>query len=330
MTRRAERLINLIAALLETRRPMTAEQIREQVAGYGEAASEDAFRRAFERDKAELRRLGIPLDVVVTDPLAAQPDGYIIRKERYYLPELNLEPDELAALRITAAAVLGGSKDAEQGWLKLALDDEAGPVAAPRVVWGADLAAEQPLLGSLYEAVVERRVVRFEYENAQGVRTKRELEPYGIVHRGGNWYVVGRDRERDAVRSFKLARFTSDVRQVPETYEIPDSFDIQSETQLDAWELGASGQTAMVRFDPDMRWWAEQNLPAASTREAPGGGLDVELGDVNLDRLISWVLEFGPAVEILEPPEARARLLRHLSPYLTTAERPAIKKGSDG
>ncbi len=327
MTRRIERLINLIAALLETPRPMTAEQIREQVAGYGEEASDEAFRRAFERDKVTLRGLGIPVDVVTTDPLAVQPDGYVIPKSRYYLPDLDLDPDELAALRIAAAAVLGSSEAAEHGWLKLALGDETGPVAAPRVVWGADLAVEQPLLATVYEAVLERRALRFEYESADGTRSERKLEPYGVVHRGGNWYVVGRDRDRDAVRSFKLARFSSDVTAISDGYEIPPSFDIQAETGLEAWELGSSGQTAVVRFDPAMRWWAEQNLPAASTRETRDGALDVELADVNVDRLISWVLEFGPAAEILDPPEARTRLLDHLRPYLGDADDGAETNG---
>ncbi|MFN2526225.1 MAG: helix-turn-helix transcriptional regulator [Actinomycetota bacterium] len=316
MTQRIERLVNLIAALLETARPMTAEQIREQVAGYGDEPTEDAFRRGFERDKVTLRWLGIPIDTVVTDPLAPQPDGYIIKKSRYYLPELNLEADELAALRIAAAAVLGSGEEAERGWLKLALDERMGPIAAPRVVWGADLAAEQPVLAPIFEAVVEHRVLEFVYESADGARQRRTVDPYGLVHRRGHWYLVGRDHDRDAVRSFKLARFSSDATMLPGEYSVPPSFDIDSHTALEAWELGESGATAVVRFDAELRWWAEQNLSATRSREAPAGALDVELPEANIDRLISWALEFGPAVEILEPEEARARLLDHLTPYL--------------
>lgn len=316
MTRRIERLINLIAALLETARPMTAEQIREQVGGYGDEPSDDAFRRAFERDKGVLRGLGIPVETVATDALAPQPDGYIIRKSRYYVPELDLEPDELAALRIAAAAVLGSGGEAEKGFLKLALDDPESPSDAPRVVWGADLAAEQPRLAPVYEGVMERHPISFMYETSEGERRERVIEPYGLVHRRGHWYVVGRDRERDAIRSFKLARFASHVAVLTGTYEVPAAFDIDSETSLEAWELGESQQTAVVRFDPELRWWAEQNLATAQLVEGPSGALDVKLPEANIDRLISWVLEFGSHVEILEPQEARTRLLEHLAPYL--------------
>src|SRR5918992_1189633 len=107
--RRIERLINLIAALLESRRPLTAEEIRAEIAGYDQETHE-AFRRAFERDKEALRAMGVPLEVRPTDPFSDQADGYFIDKSSYYLPELDLAPDELAALRLAADSVLGAKE----------------------------------------------------------------------------------------------------------------------------------------------------------------------------------------------------------------------------
>src|SRR5688572_25565964 len=165
--RRIERLINLIAALLETRRPLTAEEIRERIAGYDQS-SHEAFRRAFERDKEALRSMGIPLETRALSAFGDDPDGYIIPKDKYYLPELDLEPDELAALRLAAAALVGVGREAESGLLKLSVDAAAESLPSPRVTWGADLNAEQPLLGPLYSAVSERAPITFGYRTSGG------------------------------------------------------------------------------------------------------------------------------------------------------------------
>ncbi|MGH2755993.1 MAG: helix-turn-helix transcriptional regulator, partial [Actinomycetota bacterium] len=137
--RRIERLINLIAALLDTERPMTAQEIRDRIAGYDQANFE-AFRRAFERDKEALRTMGIPVEMRHTglDGLAEQPDGYIIPKERYYLPQIDLEHDEMAALRLASDAVLGRAENVAAGFAKLSVDSAPGSWTAPRVMWGAD------------------------------------------------------------------------------------------------------------------------------------------------------------------------------------------------
>src|SRR5688572_27911843 len=165
--RRIERLINLIAALLETRRPLTAEEIRERIAGYDQS-SHEAFRRAFERDKEALRSMGIPLETRALSAFGDDPDGYIIPKDKYYLPELDLDPDEMAALRLAAAALIGTGTEAATGMLKLSVDAAAEGSAPPRLTWGTDLDAEQPLLGPLYNAVSERTVVTFSYRSQAG------------------------------------------------------------------------------------------------------------------------------------------------------------------
>ena len=310
--RRIERLINLIAALLETRRPLTAEQIREQIAGYDQA-SHEAFRRAFERDKDALRSMGIPLETVAISPFGDDPDGYVIPKDKYYLPDLDLEPDELAALRLAATALMGAGGNAESGLLKLSVDAAAETWSPPRLSWGADLNAEQPLLGPLYAAVSERSVVSFDHRSTDGAKQTRTVEPYGLVHRRGNWYLVGRDRDRDDIRAFRVSRIEGRVRTVPGAYEVPQGFDAEAHVSVEAWQIGEGSSTARVRFSSRLRWWAEQNLEATATTELDDGGLDVELDASNLDALVSWVIGFGGEAEIAEPKEARTRLVERVT-----------------
>ncbi len=318
--RRIERLINLIAALLETRQPLTAEQIRERIAGYDQTTSE-AFRRSFERDKEALRALGIPLELRRTGPFDADPEGYVIPKDKYYVPDLDLEPDELAALRIAAGAVLGAGSQAASGLMKLSLNEPGEGWKAPRVVWGADIAAEQPLLGPAYAAVSERQAVSFEYATSEGEVAVRTIEPYGLVHRRGNWYLVGRDRDRDAIRGFRLSRVGGEIRRVEGSYDVPEHFRPEEHVGLEAWEVGsAPAERATVRFSRAFRWWAEQNLGAEKHSPGPEGTLDVDLSVTNADALISWVIGFGGEVEIVAPPAIRERLTEHLAPFREGAD----------
>lgn len=319
--RRIERLINLIAALLDTSRPMTAEQIREEIAGYGDQANFEAFRRAFERDKEALRAMGIPLEVVPTDALGGGTEGYIIPKSKYYLPELDLEPDELAALRLAAEAIVGGGDAPEAGLMKLTVDEPGASWGGARVMWGADVAAEQPLLGPLFSALIDKTAVGFSYRAANGEESARKLEPYGLVHRKGNWYLVGRDRDRDAVRAFKVSRIGGLVAKLEGAYKVPGSFDAASHLGGEAWEIGpGETETAVIRFDRSVRWYIEQNMPDLEYKEGPGGSLEVEAPFANLEALISWALGFGDEIEIVSPPIARAALLEHLQATVGTAK----------
>lgn len=316
--RRIERLINLIAALLETGRPMTAEDIRREIAGYDQA-NHEAFRRAFERDKEALRAMGIPVDVVpqMEDPFSEQADAYIIPKDKYYLPELDLEPDELTALRFAADALIGAGETAQSGLLKLSVDAPAAPSSGPAVRWGADVATEEPLLPSLYGALLDRSPVSFDYETASGDAARRTIETYGLVHRRGNWYAVGRDRDRDAIRAFRLSRIRSDVMREDGAYAIPPGSDAAKHLPREAYEIGAEDtDTASIRFSSTLRWWVEQNMSQAPVEEGPDGSLDVQVPVGNVDALLSWVIGFGPDAEILSPEKARSALLAHLAPHL--------------
>jgi proteasome accessory factor B len=310
---RIERLINLIIALLETARPLSADEINRRVAGYGQD-NYDSFRRAFERDKDELRAMGIPIEVRKIDALDEHSDGYIIDKDRYYLPELDLEPDELAALRLARDAVTSGRSEADRGLLKISVDSRSAPVDGPQVAWGDDI--RQPALGSIYEAQLERTPISFEYQRASGERTQRTLEPYGLVNRRGHWYVVGNDVDRSGIRAFRISRIQGKVSILDGGYDIPDGFDAQAHLSAEAYEIGEQHGDAVVRFDEALAWWVEQNLAAAPRTANADGSIDVTLPVGNLDALVSWVIGFGSSVELIAPPEARDAIVAHLQPLL--------------
>jgi proteasome accessory factor B len=209
----AERLLNLVIALVHTPGRMTKEQIRRSVAGYGEAASDDAFERMFERDKDTLRELGIPV-TTVTSAGHGDDIGYRVDQDAYALPPLELTPAELGALSLAAEFWQDRSvrADTSRALTKLravgagagATDLAAG--LAPRVRAGGD--AFRPLL----DAVQARQRVRFTYRAANtGEVRERLVEPWRLVARRGGWFLVGRDVDRAAPRSFRLSRIEGRV-----------------------------------------------------------------------------------------------------------------------
>jgi predicted DNA-binding transcriptional regulator YafY len=331
--RRIERLINLIAALLEARRPMTAEEIRSRIAGYAQD-SHEAFRRAFERDKEALRAMGIPLELRALDSLTDHEQGYTISKESYYLPDLDLEPDELAALAIaTETLAERRGHPATSGLLKLSVAHDAATTSAPRLVAGADLAVGDPRLGAIYSAVLDRRPIGFPYEDARGRRSQRRVEPWALVHRAGHWYLSGRDMAVDERRTFKVARIAGEIQQLEGSqggsYEPPRRDEATASIGAEAWEFGGD-EVADVRvyFEPEARWWAEQNLAHLTSREAPEGRLEVEMPTANVEALLSWVIGWDGTVAVVSPPEVRKRLRDHLSPWL--GQRGAGSAGPQG
>lgn len=310
--RRIERLINLIAALLEAERPMTAEDIRTSIQGYDQN-SQEAFRRAFERDKADLKSVGIPIEMI--EDTWGGPPSYTIPKERYYLPELDLEPDELAALRIAAGALLGVEDAATTGVSKLAAGADDDSWGGGRLSWNADLAASEPRLGPLYQAVSDRHPVRFDYLSAgSDDQRARVVEPYSLVHRRGHWYVVGRDCDADQVRTFKVSRIVGEVTPGEGSFERPVGFDPRAHVRTDEWIPSEEiPEIATVRFSERVAWWARQSLPADRLRDAPAGAVDVEWPIGGFDALVSGLVWWGDDVEVLSPPAARAHLVERLT-----------------
>jgi proteasome accessory factor B len=306
--RKTERLLGLVVCLLATRRYLTAEQIRDAVPGYPE--TEDLFKRMFERDKEDLRDLGVPLETGLNHPFDDEA-GYRIRQQEYELPELRLEADEAAVLglaaRVWRRAELAGA--AAGALLKLrAAGVEAGDARQgiePR------LSAPEPSFGMLWEAVRDRRPVTFPYRGAgRSEAQQRSLEPWGVVNRRGRWYVAGWDPMRVATRVFRLSRIAGEVRfsGPAGSVTVPDGVDVRE----------------LVR-DWDSVPGAE-HLAELRVRSGGGVGLrrgaEVRPGPDGWDlvtsqyRDVGWFAEylamFGADVVVLEPPDLREAVIARL------------------
>ncbi|HZO69886.1 MAG TPA: WYL domain-containing protein, partial [Kribbellaceae bacterium] len=193
--RKSERLLNLVICLLVARTYVTKDRIREVVEGYA-GQSDEAFEKMFERDKDELRDLGIPIEMGSQDKFFSDEVGYRIRRDVFELPEVKLEGDEAAVLGVAARvwqhASLAEATSSAVLKLKAAgiqTDQTALAAIEPHV------AASEPAFDPLWSAVVTRSVVTFEHRRSGAAEAvKRTLEPWGIVSWHGRWYVVGRDR----------------------------------------------------------------------------------------------------------------------------------------
>lgn len=306
-----ERLINLVALLLEARRPLTFEQIRELLPAYRQQDS-NAAKRMFERDKEVLREVGVPVELAPTDVWEVE-QGYRIPKNQYYLPELSFTPEEVWALFVAAHAP-GEEGEALHAFQKLATDTDANVLAAMAergVVPGVD--ASGPHLGAVADALARRRAVQFRYRPARGGPGWREVEPYALVFRGGNWYLVGLDRGRGDVRAFRLSRFLSRVKEVGPAGPPPEGFVAARYVEAGPWGLGQPAFTARVAFSPKVAWWAVPSAPGSRVlRTRKDGWVEVEVPAAESETFLSWVLSFGPDARLSSPRALRDQLVARL------------------
>jgi proteasome accessory factor B len=218
---KAERLLNLVIALLNAPTFRTAAWIHAKVAGYGDAPTEEAFLRTFERDKKELRELGVPLQ---TPPNGG--DGYRIPRSEFALPPLSFTPAEAAALALagrlweTTALDAAGSgalrkiRDAEAADPSAGGDEDGGrPEDSVITLLQPRVRTSDPAFEPMLAAVRAGRVVEFDYrKDPGGPAEPRRLQPWGLVSFRGRWYVIGHDDVRGDRRTFRLSRIVGPVR----------------------------------------------------------------------------------------------------------------------
>ena len=298
-----ERLLNLTALLLDARRPLTAEQIQRQL-DYPEDRT--AFRRAFERDKDELRTMGIPLRVERVPGVLPEVDGYRIPREEYALRDPGLTTEELAALHLAASAVQVEGLPATEGLLKLGglVTDGARDLG----VHVAPLPAD-PNLARLFGAVASRTAVGLRYHDEE-----RTIDPYRLEFQRGRWYLTGYDHLREEERNYRLDRIEGDVRLTDGAPFEPPTTAVPGRAR-GAWELGAEEPVrARVRIDGPAVSWAVQHVgPDHVVDEADDGSVVLELPVTNRSAFRSFVLSFLEHAEVLEPPELRADLIEWIS-----------------
>jgi predicted DNA-binding transcriptional regulator YafY len=304
---RLERLINLVAALLQAERPLTAEELRNRLPGYAE--DHGAFRRAFERDKEALRDLGIPVVVEPVDEVT-QPGvvGYRIPKEAYYLEDPGLAPDELAALHLAASAVrLEGASGVEALWKLGGELAEQGPAPAVAALPGT------AHLAPVFAAISARRRIGFTYRGR-----RRLVDPWRLSFRNGHWYLAGYDHDAAEERMFRLDRVESDVEPSggQGAFERPPHIGAQPPP----WQMGGDeALTARLLVDAGQAAWAASHVgPDAVEERRPDGSVVLAVQVTNREAFRSFVLGFLDHAEILEPPELRADMVDWLSDLVST------------
>lgn len=314
-TARAERLVNLVLCLLSTRQYLSAERIRGIVPGYAEAPSDEAFSRMFERDKTELRDLGIPLETG-RNSMFDSVDGYRIARRDYELADIDLEPDEAAAVALAArlwdSPILTGA--ANGALLKLRAAGIDVDVSAPAAI-EPRVRTTEPAFAPLLAAVNSGRVATFDYRRpATPSAATRTIEPWGVVSWRGRWYVVGHDRDRDAPRCFRLSRITGDV-----TITGPPNI-VQRPPDVDLLTFVARSGDAPPATTTVTLWIAAgkaQGLRRHATirRSVEFDGEPGDIADVELrypDSATSWIAGYGPDVLVVEPDTLRKAVWERL------------------
>ena len=300
-----ERLLNLLAFLLTSDRPVSADEIRLTVAGYSQS-SDDAFRRMFERDKDLLRTMGIPLEWRATDAWEVE-FGYIIPSDEYEMPDPGLTDEERAALWLASQVVrVGGQPSGPEAVLKLG----GAPMAGAGEPLAADLGLAADVLGTVFQAVSERRSLRFSYRGQ-----RRLLHPYGMLHQRGHWYVIGAEQSVEgAIRLFRIDRAEAfDLGDEPEVFARPEGFSTREALPSVPWEAGSEDMIARVRFDADVAWWAMRQLPrTAEVVHDEDGSVVADVSVASADAFIGWILGFDAAAEILSPPGLRQSLVERV------------------
>jgi len=289
-----ERLLNLTAALLHAEIPLTAEELRDRVGGYPDTKA--TFRRAFERDKDDLRSMGMPLRVEPVPGVDPPVDGYRLDRDEYAGTELAFEADELAALHLATSLVqLDGDDTA---LVKLgAAGGDAPADSVGRVPFNDTLA-------TMIGAAVDRKALSFTYNDVE-----RIVEPWKLSFTRGHWYLSGFDRLREDQRLYRVDRITDGVS-LSGPAKAPVG-DVNEPIDLRGWELGDGPVIkATILVDADQAAYARHMLGEAVDR--PDGSVTATLDVRNIDAFRSFVLSFLEHAEILEPAELRTDFVEWL------------------
>lgn len=314
-----ERLVNLVVALMATEQGLTKETILANVAGYREQSdartAKDALEKMFERDKENLRALGVPIETI-GDP--ADPDD--LREARYRVPTAEYEfPDDITFSRSELALLhlAGGvwsessmSANARSGLRKLlALGI---PVDEPIIGYSPRISTREPAFPALQQATEQSRVVHFGYlKPGESAARTRRLQPLALVEYEGRWHVFGIDLDAGADRTFLLSRIVGDVD------VRRDEFDATlregaGERALAGLAEVAARNSALLEVNPG----TEAALRLSRRAEPAEQGIRVSYVDVHV--LADELASYGPEVRVVEPPELRDEVISRLQAVVET------------
>ncbi len=337
---KTERWLNLLAFLLDRHYPASREEILSQVSDYkedwvdGDAKTRESVRRKFERDKADLKDLGVVLEPLKEKVFANHSDqeveAYQLKARDFYLPylkakgvrpyfldEVPLTAAELpvlrrAAERIAALADSPLGKAAQSAVRKLAFDLPELQVGGEERAFSSGAAVDAPF-AVLREAVEQRRAVQCRYYGIRrDTEEKRVIEPYGLMLSWGHWYCVARARERNALRVFRLDRMQdcSLLEGEKAEFTVPRDFKIGSYLNRAPWELSEDKPvTVRVRINfPQSRWVIGERLGKVVKAVTDDAGTEFEFAVRAMDAFVRWLLPLGKQVQVISPPSIRKLL----------------------
>ncbi|MET7641944.1 WYL domain-containing protein [Streptomyces sp. NPDC005438] len=311
---KAERLMSLALCLLGTRRALSKRELRTSLEAYRAANSDESFNRMFERDKEDLRELGLVIDTV--EGLDGE-TGYLARRDSNRLPPIAFDAEEATALglaaRVWQQARLAGAASGALQKLRAAggiTGDGEAPEVAPAI---SALEPRIPVREAAFEPLMlacrDRRLVTFEYRKSSAVRPeRRQVEPWTLECWHGQWYLAGHDRDRGAERVFRLSRITGPVRSRAGDFLAPVPDQVRVRETVERWAGASATRSARIRLRADCGY----PLRARALDSRPvGDGWD-ELEIPYGHGLDAWLVEFGPDVVVLEPEELRHDVIDRL------------------
>ncbi|MER6718137.1 MULTISPECIES: helix-turn-helix transcriptional regulator [Streptomyces] len=307
---KAERLMNLALCLLGTRRPLSKRELRGSIEAYLEAGSDDAFNRMFERDKDDLRELGLVIETV--ENLDGD-TGYLARRDSNRLPPITLDAEEAAALGLAAKvwqqARLAGAASGALQKLRAAGMPEAEDAYEVHSALEPRIPVHEAAFEPLMLACRDRRPVTFDYRKANAARPEqRQVEPWTLECWRGHWYLAGWDRERGAERVFRLSRISGRVRSRAGAFTAPVPDVVTVRETVESWAGETATRTARIRLKSGSGY--PLRARATSVRDLGGGWDELEIPYGH--GLDAWLVEFGPDVVVSEPADLRADVVDRL------------------
>ena len=316
-TEKLIRQLSLISYLMAERRPVTALEIRRDVEGYS-GMNEDAFARRFYADRAELDSLGIQLTVDRPADGAAEQENYSLRPENFHLPAIEFTDDELAALQFALSLLDGEFAYAEP--LRLALQQitwgRPSPLEAPdqrslalgitASAGGHELSGR---LAKIETAIFRHKTITFDYFTiARDEVGSRKVDPYHLLFRGSQFYLLGYCHDREAIRVFRLTRIQGKVAYATKAehdVKRPDDFDPRAYAKRADWQFGEEQGVAEILVSERLAWQVERHFGRfGEIRKADSENEMLFTTPYASPRMvISFVLGLGEHARIAGPPE---------------------------
>ena len=302
----AERMLNLLALLVDRNRPLTLRQVRQEL-GKQYPNSDEAARAAFERDKAALREMGIPIETKTLGGDSAGEVTYWVNRSNYELSDLKLSDDERIALQLAVATVRLGAQHGEEALWKLGGEKVLRPTAV-----SVNIGFVDQNMSAITDAVMQRRTLNFDYKSE-----KRQVDPYGMLSRSGFWYLIGFDHLRKDQRVFRVDRIEGKVSagQI-RAFKTPAGFDVAAAVPTEKQMMAAGDgeiTTATVLVDASLVAGVRNEFgDAAIVKERADGSAEFAIPCANMSAFRLWLFAMVESAEVLEPASVRTQVIQWL------------------